>query len=166
MKNVKIIFEGPDGAGKSTLAKLVADSLGVPCRGRITRVGPDAVIDVNREDLQAPGVSVLDRCYWLSDLIYEPIYSGRPSVFQFLDIAEYDTFNTILVYVDCPDNVLEERIGDRGDELYSLADILKAASRYRAFFETYRRKFIYVDTSQRTVGETVTYLCNILKYKM
>ena len=162
-KNFKIIFEGPDGAGKSTLAELVSQALELPLRGRITRVGPSNVFEVNKKDLTAPGVAVLDRCYWLSDLIYEPIYSNTPSVLQFMNMHEYDLLNTILVYVDCSDDAIKERIGDRGDELYSINQILKAANRYRCFFATYTRTLIKVDTSKKSLGENVSYLCNELR---
>lgn len=152
---MKLIFEGPDGGGKSTLAKLIAEKLGYNYRGRITRVEPSKLLEANKEDLQREGNWVFDRCYWLSDTIYEPIYSSNETILNRSCSKSFDFEDTILIFVDASDEAIEHRIGTRGDELYSIEQIKLAADRYRAFFQKYHRDHVYIDTTFGSIEQNV-----------
>ena len=163
---MRVIFEGPDLVGKSTLVSLVAAKLGMPIRGRITRVGPSQVLFANAEDFAQNPNSVLDRCYWLSDLVYEPINTGnasvcaKPPVYQLLAKDEH----SIYVYVTASDEVLRERMKTRGDELLNIEQIITASHRYDDFFFNVNMKYLLtVDTSSTNVDENVERITNYIQ---
>ena len=159
---MNIVLEGADGVGKSTIAEVLAKDLGYKLRGRIVRVGPDKVMEAHSRDIRRQGDWVLDRCYWLSDFIYEPIYNGTPSVFNSSMIYEMKDINTVIVHVTCSEKVLRNRFDMRGDEIYNKEQILLAHNRYKDFFSKYNVPFIEVDTTTGSVKEHVQEIINKL----
>lgn len=160
---MNIVFEGHDAAGKSTILKEVAKVLGYSIRGRITRVGPDKVMAAHGKDIWRKGNWVLDRCYWLSDYIYEPIYSGKPSVYDSTNIFFMKDINTLLVHVHCDESALVERLFDRGDELYSVEQIKDARTRYLNFFNRYQEDYIDINTTDKSVETCVNEIITELR---
>lgn len=129
-----IVFEGPDGAGKTTLAEEVAKRLNYNLRGKITRVGPDLIEHSNSEDFKRDGNWILDRCYWVSDYIYEPYVNGLHSILEFKNFSKLAGSNIKYIYITCEENALRERIISRGDELWNADQIVQIKQRYDNFF--------------------------------
>lgn len=131
---MKIILEGPDLSGKTTLAKALAEALGFQLREKIVRKSPEESMKVNEEDLTREGNWILDRCYWYSDLMYEPMVTGNRSVYDGRDtlvkIAKLMKDNDCVLILMLPtDEVLEDRYS-RGDELWSLEQIKEVSQSY------------------------------------
>lgn len=167
---MRIVFEGADLTGKSTLAIKVAEALQLPLRGRITRVGPDKVKEAQIEDYKKYPNAVLDRCYWMSDLIYEPIYSQEPSVFldnfkEFLQ--DQDTIYIILV---ASKKVITNRFYSRGDDIYNVDQILTANRNYMDFAEAFPgRHTIVFDTYQsreQTIQDSIEALITLIQEEL
>jgi thymidylate kinase len=159
-----VILEGPDQAGKSTIGRKLAEALGFNYRGRITRLGPDKVIQGNEDDFTREGNWILDRCYWLSDYIYEPIFNGHQSTIATVDSGAYLKEGITYIFVTCTEETIVERMLERGDDLYTVDQIITAKQRYDKFFdEQWKRPYIKVDTTTGSVQEHVDYIINILR---
>lgn len=116
---MSIILEGPDCAGKSTMAKDLADMLGFDII-KSHKDGPKNT-DAYRERLACHCV-VIDRC-WISDLIYSKYFGKSPIVDDFEDelLSEVCTRRHIPIVVMLPPlEVLERRMSERGDDHYSV----------------------------------------------
>lgn len=129
---MRIVFEGADLTGKSTLAKLLYEtSEGFTYRGKITRVGPENVKEANIADLM-PDNQIMDRCYWMSDLVYETL-KDKESVFNNpADIVQL-AGAPIICYIICICEDEEEhrrRYEERSDELWSFEEIRRAQKEY------------------------------------
>lgn len=78
-----IIVEGPDGSGKTTLAKKLADKFGLDYRRHdsVSSVeGPlgDSIISWwNEQIFENSPTAIYDRCFYVSELMYQPIMVGR-----------------------------------------------------------------------------------------
>lgn len=70
-----LIVEGPDGSGKTTLAKKISEEFGIEYRRApsLSSVdGPDlAVYDWWRQQVNANDTAVYDRTFFISELIYQ-----------------------------------------------------------------------------------------------
>lgn len=71
-----IIVEGPDGTGKTTLAKQLVEDLELEYRrppSLSSTHGPDdAVIRWWDEEIRKGELAVYDRCFYISEFIYQP----------------------------------------------------------------------------------------------
>lgn len=147
-KYKRIILEGCDGSGKSTLGRALAEKLGWSLRDRIVRVGPGQVEGAHILDTQESNM-ILDRCYFISDMIYEPIATGNKSVFD-LDRDRWEREleeDTLIVYVTATETDLIERYRQDGDDIYDIKQILIADQRYHNFFMESKMNHIKIDTS-------------------
>lgn len=159
-----IVFEGPDCSGKSSLLEAVAKELDMPCRKRIVRVGPENILEVNREDLEQEGSLLLDRCYWISDIIYEPFHNVEGSALLPLDRKLYDVGDAFYIHVTCSSEVMQGRLEERGDELFDETQIEIARRRYIEFFEhTFGREHLTIDTTEVPFEENVKKIVNKIK---
>ncbi len=131
---MRIVIEGPDLSGKSTLADQLGERLNMPVRHGIQRVGGFNVYGAQDIDFMEHPHAILDRCYWMSDLIYEPLTTGRPSAYEFKNIDMLLTDPNTVYIILCPDmDIMTERYNSRGDELQTWETIVKAWKRYNAF---------------------------------
>lgn len=71
-----IIIEGPDGAGKSTLAKSLADRLDMNILKMTANGGQSP--DEYMQKLACDGV-IIDRC-WVSEQVYSDLFGRDPPV--------------------------------------------------------------------------------------
>lgn len=145
-----IALEGPDGAGKTTLAQKLADRINAESGQsvEINHVGPPAsfetVVDENLERrlTYAPGKEqvVFDRLHWGCP-VYGPIYRPElnidgygdlgPNRWKYIELS-LSAVGAVTVLVTGDPDVLSARITERGDDYVDVKDI-------RQICETYER---------------------------
>ena len=116
---MRLILEGPDCAGKSTMAKELAERLRLDII-KSTYYGPKTS-DAYRERLACQDV-VIDRC-WISEVIYSKYFGYDPDVDDFTDRMLCDVCvkrNIPIVVMLPPIDVIIQRMMDRGDDFYSV----------------------------------------------
>ena len=116
---MRLILEGPDCAGKSTMAKDLAERLGLDII-KSTYYGPKTS-DAYRSRLACQDV-VIDRC-WISEVIYSKYFYHRSEVDDFNDRMLCNTcvkYNIPIVVMLPPIDVIIQRMMDRGDDFYSV----------------------------------------------
>ena len=143
-----IILEGPDGAGKSTMATRLARALWDIDRGTVLinpkRSPRQGVLIEYKHNLgfYLPGCGVdliLDRC-WYSDDVYGPHWRGMgldPPVRQELDEWAHAR-GAVVARLDADDDVLTSRLLERGDDDVSPDDIVLYAEAYRTQYRDWR----------------------------
>lgn len=131
---MKIVLEGPDYCGKSSVAAILAERLNFNLRSKITRVPDTEVVLTNAEEFFNPIDTVMDRCYWLTNLIYEPITKSKASVFtsrlHFI-ISMLECTNSYVFYLKISAEELARR-ASRGDELWDFDTIRKLHASYES----------------------------------
>ena len=116
---MRLILEGPDCAGKSTMAKELAERLGLDII-KSTYHGPKTS-DAYRERLACQDV-VIDRC-WISEVIYSKYFGYQPTVDDFTERMLCDICikrNIPIVVMLPPIDVIIQRMMERGDDFYSV----------------------------------------------
>lgn len=133
-----IIIEGPDGAGKSTLAKSLADGLDMNIL-KMTANGGQSVREY-RQKLECDGV-IIDRC-WVSERIYPGLFGREPRIGN--DDAEALTglcgFVGIPIIVLLPPlHVAIGRLNGRGDGYADVVcpNITEICKRYEEWAEVH-----------------------------
>lgn len=154
---MKIIIEGCDCSGKSSIAASLGTQLGLPLRERIERMKPEKAVFAHMKDLSGPS-QILDRCYFISDTVYEPLMSGNNSIFDTVrnEIEEFTAEQSIIIYVYCSDEELKARYMVRGDELQSFDTIMAAHRRYREFFNNTSMPHIRLDTTNLNASQAAS----------
>lgn len=143
---MRLILEGPDCAGKSTMAKELAERLRLDII-KSHKNGPKNT-DAYRERLACHNV-VIDRC-WISELIYAKYFGKTPIVDDFEDelLCEVCMRRHIpIVVMSPPLDVLKRRMSERGDDYYSVvAPNLAAISKdYEDYAKTHRGVIVVRD---------------------
>lgn len=151
-----IIIEGPDGAGKSTLAKSLADRLDMNILKMTANGGQSA-----REYMQklaCDGV-IIDRC-WVSEQIYSDLFGREPRIGN--DDAEALTelcgFVGIPIIVLLPPlHVVISRLNTRGDEYADVVcpNITEIYKRYKEWAEEHDNAIVLDDNDPATAMEEV-----------
>lgn len=116
---MRLILEGPDCAGKSTMAKELAERLRLDII-KSTYYGPKTS-DAYRERLACQDV-VIDRC-WISEVIYSKYFGYDPDVDDFTDRMLTDICvkqNIPIVVMLPPIDIIIQRMMCRGDDFYSV----------------------------------------------
>ena len=131
-----IVLEGPDGAGKTTLAKALmagfyskwsARTFKVEHRGPL-RLNVDPVDEYTLPDYDPTDKTNLVVCdrWHLSEAVYGPIYRGASRVDLAFHEKWLDDRGALKLYVTAPLQTLTARVSKRGDdyiEVGHLADI-------------------------------------------
>ena len=116
---MRLILEGPDCAGKSTMAKELAERLGLDII-KSTYHGPKYK-SAYVKHLECHDV-VIDRC-WISEVIYSKYFVRRSEVDDFTDRMLCDICvkrNIPIVVMLPPIDVIIQRMMYRGDDFYSV----------------------------------------------
>ena len=153
-----IIIEGPDLAGKTTLAELVAstitDSLHEPVEVR--HCGPlkeHPLIEYEQVlDDYVPGAGkhiVYDRLH-LGELIYGPVKRGESRLtreaYTHVELA-LARLGAVIATVDAPNTILLERHRDRGESFVTPVELLQVANMYRMLERFIPQRSHYVAVS-------------------
>ena len=167
---LNVIFVGPDGSGKTTISKKVAEKLmdeGFAYHKCDYR-------QENKPELAAqlasmPG-QIFDRFYYPDDIIYTRVVWEREHQGEVMDWnTDYwrsynkvlDTLcsgNTLIFYVDASDEVLKKRAEQWADDYVKVDEIQKIKALYRrwlSFIGTLPIIAVNIDTTEASVDECV-----------
>lgn len=137
-----IIIEGPDLAGKTTLAEAMSKQIFVPYI-HMSSPGPSGDwIEVNKVLLKHGynNQLIADR-FVLSDYAYRPVWPHPvPNTIEQLQhfIAWLRLTASLVIQADVPDEILRARHAIRNDDQVSLENIIKTAHLYRRMFDNLR----------------------------
>lgn len=143
---MKIILAGPDGAGKSSFGKKLADALNLKfIEGNTHRTKNK--YEVAKEQLEWDGV-VFDRFFYPDHLVYSQV-KNKPLSEE--ELKRWDQFtdiflekNVIVLYIDAPDSMLKERLESRGDDYIEWHEIDAIRNAYREILEYMKLKGVPV----------------------
>ena len=151
-----IIIEGPDGAGKSTLAKSLADRLDMNILKMTANGGQSA-----REYMQklaCDGV-IIDRC-WVSEQVYSDLFGREPRIDND-DAEELTKFCRLacipIIVLLPPLHVVISRLNERGDEYADVVcpNITEIYKRYHEWAEAHPYAIVLEDNDPVTAMEEV-----------
>lgn len=128
-----IIIEGCDCAGKSTLAqelhKITGYEIVKGSSFEISQLGPEGMYKHMMQLLDRNNI-IIDRFY-LSNLVYGELY-GYPMMkeYQFGDLTAKAELKALNVYVTAPEQVLKNRMRNRGDDKVKENEIASILAKY------------------------------------
>lgn len=151
-----IIIEGPDGAGKSTLAEKLANALDMNIL-KMTANGGQSVLEYLQK-LACDGV-IIDRC-WVSEQIYSDLFKREPRI----DNADAESLTELcgligvpIIVLLPPLHVIIDRLSERGDEYADVVcpNIVKIHKRYQEWAEEHDNAIVLEDNDPTTVMKEV-----------
>lgn len=151
-----IIIEGPDGAGKSTLAKSLAGALDMNIL-KMTANGGQSMPEYVQK-LKCDGI-IIDRC-WVSEQIYSDLFKREPRIDD--DNAEALTefcglAGIPIIVLLPPLHVVISRLNERGDEYADVVcpNIVEIYKRYQEWAEAHPYAIVLEDNNPATAMEEV-----------
>ena len=143
-----IIIEGPDGAGKSTLAKSLAGALGMNIL-KMTANGGQSVPEYIQK-LACDGV-IIDRC-WVSEQIYSDLFGREPRIDNddAESLTEFCGFARVPIIVLLPPlHVVISQLNERGDEYADVVcpNIVEIYKRYQEWAEEHDNAIVLEDNN-------------------
>lgn len=135
---MNIVFIGPDGAGKSTIAKEWSEKFDMPIIENDYREVDKLSKTLEYLDLDN---IIFDRLFYPDHLIYSKIKGNELSEEE---LEAWDDLRLLLpfkdiiyVYVTAPDELLYERLNSRGDEYIEFGDIPKIKEEYEKILKDF-----------------------------
>lgn len=151
-----IIIEGPDGAGKSTLAKSLAGALDMNIL-KMTANGGQSMPEYVQK-LKCDGI-IIDRC-WVSEQIYSDLFKREPRIDD--DNAEALTefcglAGIPIIVLLPPLHVVISRLNERGDEYADVVcpNIVEIYKRYQEWAEAHPYAIVLEDNNPATAMKEV-----------
>nr|DAQ69568.1 MAG TPA: AAA domain protein [Caudoviricetes sp.] len=151
-----IIIEGPDGAGKSTLAKSLAGALDMNIL-KMTANGGQSAREYEQK-LACDGV-IIDRC-WVSEQVYSDLFGREPRIDH--DDAEALTefcglAGIPIIVLLPPLHVVISRLNERGDEYADVVcpNIVEIHKRYQEWAEVHDAAIVLEDNNPATAMKEV-----------
>lgn len=112
---MNIIIEGPDGAGKSYLAKQLAEALNLQIVHFVAPTDNSSQFDMYRDFLIDARNTILDRA-WYSDMVYGPIFRGKAEIrSNAMRELERGAEDTIIIYCTGPKHAMWLAAQERGE---------------------------------------------------
>lgn len=164
------IMAGADGSGKSTCFEMLKHYLGdkaVFIKESATSSLDEKIARVQRADaLAASGELVIyDRATVLDDLIYEPIVRHKSSELLYNGTIWRILQHAKILYFTCEDEVLFERLKERGDD-YVTAEMLPAIKdAYEKFFENEHLMPYRFDTTHESCVTVAAQVLSVVWHK-
>lgn len=156
---MKIILEGCDGTGKTTLAKILADKYGLEIAHCTQHDAAD--YDFYRQTLRKENV-IWDR-HTIGELIYPKVFD-RPAQISTEDarlVMHYAKQEGVKVFVlTCDDDVIRQRLLERGGEHQKIWENIEYINaQFKFYAERYHIPII--DTTTLTLNEIFNLVENI-----
>lgn len=131
-----IIFEGIDGAGKSTLAKEIGKILNLP----IEHHGPVKNKEEGKKEyfdfLKKCNYSVIKDRFMMGEETYSIVYRGyKADYMEELENKLKQKFDVYLIFIDANKNLIEKRLKERGEDFLNLKDISKISKLCNEYYE-------------------------------
>ena len=127
--NFPILIEGPDGAGKSSLAKLMSN--GVYIHGSYSDP-----VSMARYFKQLMPKTIVDRSF-ISEIIYSKVL-GRPSRISHEDenylLSALIYTKAVVMYCTAPFKVVERRAFERGEDYVTTEQLKQIHELYEEYF--------------------------------
>lgn len=146
-----IIIEGPDGAGKSTLAKSLADRLDMNIL-KMTANGGQSVPEYLQK-LACDGV-IIDRC-WVSEQVYSDLFGREPRIGHddaeaLTELCEHMGIPIIVLLPQL--HIVIGRLNERGDEYADVVcpNIVEIYKRYQEWAEEHDNAIVLEDNNPAT----------------
>ena len=151
-----IIIEGPDGAGKSTLAKSLAGALDMNIL-KMTANGGQSMPEYVQK-LKCDGI-IIDRC-WVSEQVYSDLFKREPRIDN--DDAEALTefcglAGIPIIVLLPPLHVVISRLNERGDEYADVVcpNIAEIYKRYQEWAEAHPYAIVLEDNNPATAMKEI-----------
>lgn len=151
-----IIIEGPDGAGKSTLAKSLAEALDMNIL-KMTANGGQSMPEYVQK-LKCDGI-IIDRC-WVSEQVYSDLFKREPRIDN--DDAEALTefcglAGIPIIVLLPPLHVVISRLNERGDEYADVVcpNIVDIYKRYQEWAEAHPYAIVLEDNNPATAMKEI-----------
>lgn len=151
-----IIIEGPDGAGKSTLAKSLAGALDMNIL-KMTANGGQSMPEYVQK-LKCDGI-IIDRC-WVSEQVYSDLFKREPRIDN--DDAEALTefcglAGIPIIVLLPPLHVVISRLNERGDEYADVVcpNIVEIYKRYQEWAEAHPYAIVLKDNNPATAMKEI-----------
>lgn len=146
-----IIIEGPDGAGKSTLAKSLAGALDMNIL-KMTANGGQSAREYEQK-LACDGV-IIDRC-WVSEQIYSDLFGREPRISNGDAEALTEFCGRVgipIIVLLPPLRVVISRLNERGDEYADVVcpNIVEIYQRYQEWVEEHDNAIVLEDNDPAT----------------
>jgi thymidylate kinase len=165
---VLIIFEGPDGCGKTNIAQGVSERLGVP----VYKSGKEPELFYEPEGqylslkwanyemiklLEVTGTSVIFDRFFPSEWVYSQVFNRKTD----LDLVKkYDkwwsSLNGIIIWLDKPTMDVE-------DELIPSSKYNEIRMKYFEYMQTTQCHLLYLDTTDHDLHAQVDSICDFIK---
>ena len=128
---MNIIIEGPDGAGKSTLANQLASALNLEIVHFVAPVDDSSQFEMYRNFMIDARNVILDRA-WYSDMVYGPIYRGKAEIrADLMRELERGCEDTILIYCTGSWQAMWDAATQRGENyVKTYREFEKVCSKY------------------------------------
>lgn len=164
-----ILLEGPDNGGKTTIVEelkrrhtagqLVPEGIKLDFQKMTFREGDKVQrIDMLLERAKEFDVNIWERCYYPSDLVYNPLVEGKPSpVEEHRNLIEFKLLmaNTLIVFVSAELNILEARQAARGDEYIKDNQLPAICASYMEVLRTAAVPWFILNTGTKTLDQCI-----------